>query len=270
MASLLFAWILQYRRDAPAFQGTTVRGWLESLDSHVDHREEHERAADALLQIGPAAVDELDLVLRRRSDSWREQLEKSIVWLRLKKPATLTMAEQQFRAARAAYLLAERGDVEIRSLVPQLEFHVTNSTYLDSEAGRALAGCGPEGFSILTNLLATGDPRVRDRAAWALGLIRTQQGAVEALIRATLDPDRSVRVTAILSLPGRNGPTNLIVPVGLKFLRSDDGYERWGGASLLGGYAAADGVLPALKAASGDPDERVRSAASRAIGGRSE
>jgi hypothetical protein len=55
------------------------------------------------------------------------------------------------------------------------------------------------------------------------------------------------------------------VPLGLRFLQSDDGYDRWVGASLLASHIDADGVRSALERAIKDSDERVRSAASSAL-----
>ena len=42
----------------------------------------------------------------------------------------IPLADRQLRAARAAYMIAERSDVDISSLVPILSFHVTNSNYI--------------------------------------------------------------------------------------------------------------------------------------------
>jgi HEAT repeat protein len=161
--------------------------------------------------------------------------------------------------------------VNIAALVPDLRYHFTNSNYADTEMARALARAGSQGISCLTNFLATGDPRVRKRAGWALNLdgrVRNQPGVLDALIHsADSDPDGRFRASIVLGLSRfrKGGETNRLVPLGLRFLRSEDGYNRWAGASLLQNYRSVPEVKTALHAAASDPDERVRSVIARAL-----
>jgi HEAT repeat protein len=81
-----------------------------------------------------------------------------------------------------------------------------------------------------------------------------------ALIRsATTEPDKVLRANAVAYLNGCAGPAEQLVPLGLKFLKSDDAYDRWNGARLLKGYLSTREVEQAFQAAAADPDSRVRS-----------
>lgn len=123
------------------YQGKTVRQWVALLDTHVDRQKQRDEASWALVQIGAAALRELEHIL-----AWRpgplETLRGHAVRFHLLKPHTIPPLELQSRACEAAYHLAERAQVDISRLVPQLLYHFTNGTYADSSSGRALAGAG--------------------------------------------------------------------------------------------------------------------------------
>src|SRR5438046_2530727 len=63
------------------------------------------------------------------------------------------------------------------------------------------------------------------------------------------------------------GPAEELVPLGLKVLRSDEGYARWAAATMLRGYSDIPEVRSALEQAMTDSDARVRSTAERALQG---
>src|SRR6185295_9117307 len=104
--------------------------------------------------------------------AWRPNLRETIRSYALRfgivKPRPIHPLELQSRACEAAYKLAEQANVDISRLVPQLRYHFTNGTYAGSNSGRALAGAGPTGIAVLTNLLLTGTRSVRDQAGWSL------------------------------------------------------------------------------------------------------
>ncbi len=255
----------------PQYNGKTLGEWLVMLDPSVDRRADHEQAREAIRHMGATALPYLRHILRSRPNSVREWLRDHAVRWHLMRPDKLSIRDQEYRAARAAYQLAEDAGVNIASLVPDLRFHFTNSNYAETEMARALARADPEGVSCLTNLLATGERRVRDQAGWALALdrkVRSQPGVQEALIqRAAADPDAFVRANLGLYLSSfrEAGATNRLVPLGLQFLRSDDGYSRWAGALLLQNYRSVPEAKAALQAAASDPDQRVRSVVERAL-----
>jgi HEAT repeat protein len=208
----------------------------------------------------------LQRILRRRPGSIPEVIRQVATRFHLLRPGALPLYEQQSRAARAAYMLAERANADISTLIPDLRFQLIQSRYAESECARALVNAGPEGMVVLTDLIVTGPRPVRDQAAWALGMATSKPEAVEALVRAAdSEPDRGLRANTLLYPSHARGHDDVLIPLGLRFLQSEDGYDRWTGASLLASHADVDGVRPALEKATGDPDERVRSAAKRAL-----
>ena len=74
-----------------------------------------------------------------------------------------------------------------------------------------------------------------------------------------------LRANAVLYLSGSGGSAQQMVPLGLRLLKSDDGYQRWAGASLLLQYRAVPEARAALASAISDPDQRVRSVSERAL-----
>ena len=110
----------------------------------------------ALCQIGQPAVPALQNILRRRPGSIPELVRQGGVRFHLLRPETLPLHEQQFRAARAAYMLAERANEDISVLIPDLRFQLIQSRYAESECARALVNAGPEGIGVLTDLIVTG------------------------------------------------------------------------------------------------------------------
>jgi hypothetical protein len=155
--------LLLTQRRPPAYRGKTVGQWVALLDSHVDYREQREEASQALAQIGAPALPELERLLSRRQNPWREIARRYAIRYRLLKPDSIHPLELQSRGCEAAYILAERANVDIHSLVPHLTYHFTNGTYADSNSGRALARSGLGGVTVLTNLLSTGSRSVRDK-----------------------------------------------------------------------------------------------------------
>jgi hypothetical protein len=239
-------------------QGKSVRQWVSLLDMHVDHKKQREEASWALVQIGAPALPELERIL-----AWRpiwETVRNYAVRFRLAKPLPIHPLELQSRACEAAYNLAERANADISGLVPHLQYHFTNGTYADSNSGRALAAAGPIGISVLTNLLSAGGRSVRDNAGSALAHVDTRPEVIEALIRsANSDPNPRLRANAVFYLKGSRAPAHQMALLGLKFLQSDDRYDRWAAAMLLHDYRAIPEVRTALEAAISDPDDRVRS-----------
>jgi hypothetical protein len=250
----------------PQIGGKTATQWVMMLDAHVDKRKEHDEAASALCHIGQPVVSELRPILRRHPGSIPEVVRQVATRLHLLRPEALPLYEQQFRAARAAYTVAERANADISTLIPDLRFQLIQSRYAEAECARALVNAGPEGMAVLTNLLVTGPRPVRDQAAWALGMASSKPEAVEALVRAAdAESDRCLRANTLLYLSHARGHDDVLVPLGLRFLQSEDGYDRWAGVSLLANHADVDGVRHALEKATSDADERVRSAAKRAL-----
>ena len=247
------------------YQGKTVRQWVALLDTHVDNQKQREGASSVLVQIGVAALLDLEPILAWRPGIW-ENVRSYGVQFGFAKPREVNPSELQSRACEAAYSLAEQAHVDIGRLVPHLLYHFTNGTYADSSGGRALANAGPAGITALTNLLYSGGRTVRDNAGAALGHACRRPEVIEALVRsATSEPDPVLRANAVLYLRDSGAPAQQVVPLGLSFLKSDDGYQRWAAASLLLQYRADPEARAALASTISDADQRVRSVGERAL-----
>ena len=129
----------------PQYNGKTLSEWLVMLDPNVDRAADHKKAAEAINQMGAAALPQLGHILRSRPNSISQRIRDYAERWHLMKPPNLILQGQQLRAARAAYNLAEDVDVNIAGLVPDLRYHLTNSNYADTEMARALARAGSEG-----------------------------------------------------------------------------------------------------------------------------
>jgi hypothetical protein len=262
LAFALLLAVLFWPRPQPAtYEGKTVDEWLLQLDPNVAREKEHDRARIALERMGTNALPDLERILSQRPNKRREWWKGWLVRFHLSKPDTLLPHEWNYRAARAAYMIAESGNVDIRRLLPHLSYHFTNSNY--GEFSRALTRAGDEGISVLTNYVLSDHQRYRDDAASALSHVNRKPQAFAALIRvATLESNRSLRANALLYLRGSKAPADQVVPLTLQFLRSDDAYTRRMAAGLLADYRSLAEVSNALHRALSDPDENVRRAAS--------
>lgn len=207
--------ILLWPKKAAVYQGKTVYEWLVLLDPHVSQTASHEQARLALVAMGKAALPELEKLLSEKPGGVSERVRNYLVRFRLLRPRPLTLHQQEHRASRAAYILAEDASIDIRRLIPHLVWWYTNSNYAVSENTRALARAGSEGIAVLTNLACSHPVRyVRDDAAWALHLVPNAPGTAEALLRiATSEPDQQLRADAFSYLPRTRGPTNLSCPL---------------------------------------------------------
>jgi len=252
--------------SARLYQGKTIREWVPLLDPQVGQEKKREEAAWAIMQTGTNAVSELERILAWRRNRLVETAQGYAIRFGFTTPPPIHPLELQSRACEAAYNLAERANVDISRLIPHLRYHFTNGTYADSNSSRALAHAGPAGIAVLTNLLFTGTRNVRDQAGWALHHVKSKPEVIAALIRsASTETDQQIRANFLLYLEGSRGPAEQLVPLGLKFIRSDDGYTRWAAASMLRDYVSIAEVRSALEQALTDSDSRVRSAAERAL-----
>lgn len=186
--------------------------------------QEHDQALKAICQMGPRALPALGRILRRHT-SPIERVRARLVRLGLARPPQFSLRDQHLCALRAACILAENGNVDIAVLIPELVYHLTNSA--SHESAMALVRAGPAGVSILTNLLANSTnsyASARGRAAYALGLVRTNVGVRDVLKRAAVsDLDHNNRDIAAGMLLQR-GATNPEAFIALSYLRSGDKY----------------------------------------------
>ena len=249
------------------YEGKTAREWIYLLDPHVDHRDQHDHASEVLVRIGPATIPTIRDILQEPKFKPLQKLKILAQRYRLLPPDPLEIGERQYRASRAAYKIAEGADVDISSLVPLLAYHLTNSpNYSGTETGRALAGAGPAGIAILTNLASDPRPNIRDRAVVSLQHARSKPGVFETYLRTINDPDQDIRFVALSSLARYpDADPNLIVPLALHRIQSTNSYDRWAATKVFAAFPSHPGSLPALTNALSDPDPTVRSTATRAL-----
>ncbi len=272
LGSVVLASLLR-RTPEPAYHGKTLRQWLVLLDSDTAHKAQNDEAAMAIERMGTATLPNLIRILQKRSNpAWRVKLEgwavRYHVWPRPK----LQLDEWQYRAARACCILGGWRNLDITSAIPALAFHTTNAATWRLEPFMwGLVYSGPEGLSIVTNLLATAAvPRVREEAArslWITPKIRTPEVA-NALLSATRDADPSVRVTSILSLQGflrKEGLDKIILPGAIRCLQDTNTEVRRWTIQLLEPYSSAPGVCDALTKLVNDPVPAIRSQAEAAL-----
>jgi hypothetical protein len=248
------------------YNGKTVHELVSELDPDINSSDQRSDAQSTIMRNGNDALPEIEEILSWRSTSFKEQAKIYLIrhgWLN---PPQIRDTELQSRACEAAYTLSERADVDISRLIPHLTYHFTNGTYADSSAGRALADSGSAGISVLTNLMSTGSSYDRDLASSSLRFkhINTDPGVVAALIRmANTDSNSQNRANALLYLQGNRGSPDQLVILGLKFIESEDPYERWAAAKLLSDFHDLPEAHKALEQALHDDDSRVRRTAER-------
>ncbi len=248
------------------YDGKTVRQWVAELNPQSGMDEQREAASSALVRIGDDALPEIERILAWRSRAWIEKAKGLAMRCRLMKPPLFRPQELQSRACEAARRLAEFKNSDINRLVPHLEYHFTNGTYADWSSGEALARAGTAGINVLTNQLFTGKMNVRDMAGSSLRQVRTNTVAVAALIQsAKTETNAQLRANTLLYLTQSAGAPEQLVPLGLGFLQSGDGYERWAAARLLEPFATLPEVRAAFELALEDSDARVQRVARAAL-----
>lgn len=241
------AWVgLMLARKPPVtHKGKTVREWVLAIDYSDENK--REEASWAIVQIGQPAVPELEEILAWRPHKLRDWVRGWLMRFYIVKRDELNPFDIVNRACEVAYNLGERSKTDIRLLIPHLEFHFTNGTYADSASSRGLASAGPQGIAILTNLMFSGSYNVRDQSAWALHHVNKRPEVIAALMRmANTETNAILRANALLYLHGSDGPAEVLVPLGLKFLRSTNAYDRKMAKSMLLGYKHVEEVRAAL------------------------
>ena len=261
------------REPEPVYEGKTLSDWVVLLDSHTEHQAQNEAAAQALQTMGQKAVPGLIRILHKRADPPLVTKAKALaVRFHLLRPPELQLAELQYRAARACCILGGWSDFDIRAAIPDLAYSLTNnvSGMLEPFAW-GLAYSGPEGLSVITNVMATDrSPQVRRAAAHSLWIsknFRTPE-ITRALISATRDPVPDVRVTAILDLRGFLREKNLatiIIPGVLPCLQDTDAQVRRWTVELLAPYSSLPEAGIALTNMLNDPDPTVRDVVERSL-----
>jgi len=270
----IFIWQRSHSPEPePVYEGKTLSEWVVLLDSHTDHKAQNEAAEKALQAMGKKAMPGLTRILHKRADPPLVAKAKALaVRFRLLRPPELQLAEFQYRAARACCVLGGWHDVDIRGAIPDLTYSLTNNAFRTLEPfAWALVYSGPEGLSVITNVMATDpSPQVREAAAhslWISRKIRTPEIA-GALVSATQDSDANVRVMALLTLQSfakEKELAGIIAPGVLRSLQDTNAQVRRWTVELLGRFSSFPEVGAALTNMLNDPDPTVRSQAERSF-----
>jgi hypothetical protein len=213
----------------PVCQGRRLSQWLDDIDPHTQKLSPS--AALAIQQLGTNAVPRL--LIEASSDSFHPgdiliELLRRQRWLRVH---SQTGSDHQARALRGFSALGETG---ARGLAQGL----TNSNWVVRH------GCiGQWEFAKdypaiclepLLDRLRDPEPKVRARAANAIGMIRQQpEKAVPALIGLLQDPDDWVRSMAALGLSCYREQAKSAVPALLQTLTNCSSGFRFFGTNAL-------------------------------------
>jgi len=247
LATGVWVGLMLTRKPPVTHKGKTVREWVLRIDQQAGKEKQREEASWAIVQIGQPAVPELEEILEWRPRKWRDKVRPWLMRFHLIPRDEMAPQVVVNRACEAAYNLGERSKTDIKPLIPHLEFHFTNGMYADSAASLALARAGPQGIAILTNLMFSSSYNVRDQSAWALHHVNKRPEVIAGLIRvANTETNAILRANALLYLNGSDGPAEVLVPLGLKFLRSTNAYDRKMAKYLLSGYKHVEEVRAAL------------------------
>ncbi|MEY2428534.1 MAG: hypothetical protein QOJ40_1419 [Verrucomicrobiota bacterium] len=261
------------REPEPIYQGKTLSQWVVLLDSNTDHQDQNDAAQRALQAMGKKALPGLIRILHKRADLPLVAKAKALaIRFHLLRPPEIQLAEFQYRAARACCVLGGWYDVDIRAAIPDLAYNLTNNAFRTLEPfAWGLAYSGPEGLSIITNVMATDpSPQIREAAAhslWISKVLRTPE-ITRALISATRDPAPGVRVMAILDLRGflkEKSLVNIILPGVLPCLHDTNPEVRRWTVELLAPFSSLPETRSALTNMLNDPDPNVRNQAERLL-----
>jgi len=247
IATGVWVGLLLARKPPVTHKGKTVREWVLLIDNTGGNDRQRHKASSAIVAIGPKAVPELEEILAWRPRKWRDKFRPWLMRFHLIRQDEMWPQEVVNRACEAAYNVGEDSSTDIQSLIPHLEFHFTNGTYAYSSSSRALTSAGPRGIALLTNLMVSGSDYLRNESALALRHVNQRPEVTAALIRMlNTETNAILRVNALLYVQGSDAPAEVLVPLGLKSLRSTNAYERQKAKWILLKYRHVEEVRAAL------------------------
>jgi HEAT repeat protein len=287
----------------PSYQGKTLSAWLDDYGAGPGDYKPSPQADEALRQIGPEAVPYLLQLLHSTNSadtnspapvpaSWNHwkaylafqalgPLGKAAIPDLVKlahdpsdqsNPSGTGMAPG-VRFWKDTKMVAKFADASATYLAPgQLPFRGTVSLIrailVDGEiAAWSLAAIGADSVSPLMELLADPNPRLRCRAAVALGLIgRAAEPAVPALIKMLDDPDINTRWEATDALGCIGKRPDIVVPALIGALADPNIGMKFDAMESLGDFREqATNAIPALLAFFPERDMRLGQTAASAL-----
>jgi len=235
--------LVQNAPREPVYEGKPLRAWLGAFDANEDSSN-RVAAQLAIRQMGTNALPFLIRYLRHRDPPYYVQFVNLKARLHLLRGGVDYETQWHRRAALACGELGVAAEPAFPALLA-----AANDPHAASQVANGLSKMLPNSAPVLTNILVTGNPVARARAAdtLALGLfypdLATMSRTVltNALLR---DPDAGVRMAAASAL----GIASAL--------------ERAGHSP-----AQLDLIVPALTRALGDPNPSVRGNAATSLGG---
>jgi hypothetical protein len=274
----LAAWLIGHRE--PTYQGQTLSQWL---GTPVVGRSNQSAVDNAIQQMGTNALpcllewvsyDPSQHKLKCALRSLLRNLPPSLLPESLRIQRQLDLDEG--RAELAADSFAVLGNAATPAL-PRLTELLNKPTgaQVSRRVARALSGIGPEGFLVLAAHLANTNATNREASALALAtptsLHTTTNTVVPLLIRTLQDHDRRVAAGATIAL-GRiaqrpDSPrTMILAAVTNCFSRATPPTLRSQEIYIVGHCGPqAEPFIPALLAATAEPELRVRMSATNAL-----
>ncbi|MBK9140102.1 MAG: HEAT repeat domain-containing protein [Verrucomicrobia bacterium] len=255
LLALVFPWPANH-------EGRTVRQWLET--AAVGDYRERQAAEAAFRALGTRAVPDLIAALQARDTRWTD----ARAWLarRVLKRQETRLPADETRALAAAALgeLGSSAAPAARALVKALG---DDQPPVVANSAHALRRIGSGALPAILAGLSASSPPIRCESALLLGGPPFNTEArrwVEAMEKATRDPESRVRAAAVSALAQTRDPRwGRVIE---SALADPDFSVRYAAAWALGEYGS-DTAEPAaaLRRALGDPHPRVRIVAARAL-----
>jgi len=244
----------------PVYQGIALSTWLEGF--HSGEKETHDRAEEAVRQMGTKALPPLLKMLRANDSKLKLKLKEWAEKQSLFEVQFSSAYDRRVRAVRGFEALGPVAEPAIPSLI---------ELFKDEEvaygASAALIAIGPKSTLPLIKALTNENSQVRVHAAASLGDFGSDaQNVVPALIRSLKDKSSLVRNCAAFSLGViARDPTN-VVPALIVNLHYTHAEVRAAAAFALDKYGKqAKAAVPALLKALNDQDRIVRIRATSAL-----
>jgi hypothetical protein len=290
----------------PSYGGKTISAWLDEYGAGPGGYKPSPQADDALRHIGPNVAPYLLLLLRATNshakeqpmnaapppaswDHWKAYLGFQAIGPLGKAalPELVKLAHDPSGGSDPSNTGEAPGVEFWKDTASVAEFANTSATYpwsgphafggtvaltreilVDGEIGAwSLAAIGAEGVPPLMELLTNPSPRLRCRAAVALGLTGgAAEPAVPALIKRMDDPDINTRWEAADALGCIGRRADLAVPVLIKTLEDPSSAMRNIAVKSLGDFGeGATNAIPGLLAFFPSDDGRINEAVALAL-----
>lgn len=230
------AFQLSARASEPSYNGKPLSEWLVEQDVGMQQ--------DAILQIGTNGIPTLLDIVGVKERTRKKVLGKlkSQALQQLFRDKNSDLDDLRSFAVKGFVILGTNASSAFPRLVKLLDDPETRY-----QAARTLLKISPEGFTVLTNALASQDDSARNDLVWAIG----HEGGADTetltrlLINSLKDPNWSVRGNAADFLAGKDAA--LAVPALIPMLDDSEYYPRARAAIALASFGpAAKSAAPKL------------------------